>query len=120
MFGFRNRKKYNGSVDTKINNEYGIKTRGNSNFPGAIAYLGMIDAPFNNVSTEDECALQIVTLYLCGAIKHNLHSESKAIQERAKQVVPFGIKAKQIREELWEKCSAMLDRSRASASGATT
>lgn len=120
MFGFRNRKKYNGTVDTKLNNEYGIKTQGNSNFPGAITYLGLIDAPFNNGATEDECALQIAALYLCGTIKHNLHGESKAIDDRMKQVVPFGIKTKQIRNEIWEKCNAMIDRSRASASGGAT
>ena len=119
MFGFRNRKKYNGSVDTKLNNEYGIQTQGNSNFPGAIAYLGLIDAPFNNGVTEDECALQIATLYLCGTFKHNLHGESKAIEARMKQVVPFGIKTKQIRNEIWEKCNAMIERSRAGAPGRT-
>lgn len=119
MFGFRNRKNYNGSVDTKLNNEYGIRTQGNSNFPGAIAYLGLIDAPFNNGSTEDECALQIATLYLCGAFKHNLHGETKAIEDRMRQVVPFGIKTKQIRSEMWEKCRTMIERSRMPNPGGT-
>lgn len=117
MFGFRNRKRYNGTVDTKLNNEYGIATRGNSNFPGALAYLGLIDTPFNNRLTEDECALQIATLYLCGTIKHGLHSETSAIEARMNQVVPFGIKTKQIRQELWSKCIAMIERTRKEASG---
>ena len=112
MFGFRNRKKYNGTVDTKLNNEYGIKTQGNSNFPGALAYLELIDGPFNNGYTEDECALGIATLYLSGAIKRGLHDESGAIESRMHQVVPFGIKTKQIRQELWSQCNAILERAR--------
>ena len=32
MFGFGNRKKYNGIVDTKLNNEYQIATRDNPSF----------------------------------------------------------------------------------------
>jgi hypothetical protein len=47
MFGsgiFANkRKKYNGTVDTKLKNEYQIATRDNPSFPGALAYLGLID-----------------------------------------------------------------------------
>lgn len=112
MFGLRNRKKYNGTVDTKLNNEYGIRTQGNPNFPGALAYLRMIDTPFNSGYTEDECALQIATLYLCGTMKHGLHDEGRQIEARLNQVVQFGIKTRQIREELWLKCGEMIERTR--------
>jgi len=36
MFGFRNRKQYNGSVDEKLSNGDGIATRDNPKFPGAL------------------------------------------------------------------------------------
>ena len=36
MFGFRNRKQYNGSVDVKLIEGYEIATRDNPKFPGVL------------------------------------------------------------------------------------
>ena len=51
MFGFRNRKQYNGSVDVKLIEDYGIATRDNQKFPGVLAYLKMIDQAWDSKLT---------------------------------------------------------------------
>lgn len=108
MFGFRNRKKYNGVVDTKLNNEYQIRTNDNPHFPGVLAYLNLIDTFYQGGSTEDECALQIATLYLSGAIKHSLSDEAQSVWARMHQVAPFGVARGLIRQEVWDKCAALV------------
>jgi len=51
MFGFgKKRKTYNGDVDLKLNNVYGIDTHDNPLFPGALKYLEFIDKAWNSVT----------------------------------------------------------------------
>lgn len=112
MFGFRNRKKYNGAVDVKLNNEYQIKTRDNPNFPGILKYLELIDVSWNNKATEDECAMQIATLYLCGLIRHALRDERRVVADRFERVGPYGVERGLIRLEIWEKCVALIEKTK--------
>jgi hypothetical protein len=65
MFGSGRRKRYNGAVDVKLNNEYQINTQNSPGFPGALAYL-RLDNAWNGKMSEDEAALYIATLYCCG------------------------------------------------------
>lgn len=79
MFGFRNRKKYNGSVDEKLTNSYLIATRDNQKFPGVLRYLGMIDEAWNAKFTEEEAAMFIATLYYAGLKREGHHAEAKEL-----------------------------------------
>ncbi|MCW5614367.1 MAG: hypothetical protein KIT32_04550 [Rhodocyclaceae bacterium] len=108
MFGFRSRKKYNAAVDVKLNNEFQIQTRGNPNFPGVLKYLELIDVSWNNKASEDECALQIATLYLCGLVRHSFWDECQVISGRFGQVGPYGVERGLIRQEVWDKCVSLV------------
>lgn len=109
MFGFRNRKKYNADVDVKLNNEYQIKTRDNQHFPGILKYLELIDASWNSNATEDECAMQIATLYLCGLFRNRLWEDGRVVAGRLDQVGPYGVQVGLVRLEVWEKCVAIVE-----------
>lgn len=63
MFGLGGRRKYNGAIDQRLNNEYQIQTQGNRNFGGPFFYLELIDNAWQAKMTEDEGALYIATLY---------------------------------------------------------
>ena len=82
MFGFRNRKQYNGSVDVKLIEGYGIATRDNPKFPGVLAYLKMIDQAWDSKFTEEEAAMFIVTLYYSGLRREGHNSEARALTGR--------------------------------------
>ena len=110
MFGFRNRKKYNGSVDIKLNNEYQIPTSDNPGFPGTLAYLELIDKAWDGKMSEDEGALYIATLYYCGLRKHGLHSEASALYSRIQSIVSFGLPNGLISHERWDKFSGAIER----------
>lgn len=107
MFGFRNRKKYNASVDVKLNNEYQISTRDNPHFPGVLKYLELIDVSWNNKASEDECAMQIATLYLSGLFRASLFEEAKAVSERLVHIGQYGVERGLVRIEIFEKCIAL-------------
>ncbi|MFZ1642560.1 MAG: hypothetical protein WAV07_14245 [Candidatus Contendobacter sp.] len=79
MFGFKNRKQYNGTVDTKLNDDYGIATRDNPKFPGVLAYLKMIDEAWAAKFTEEEAAMFIATLYYSGLKREGYHAEARAL-----------------------------------------
>ena len=117
MFGFRNRKKYNASVDSKLNNEYQIRTQNNSKFPGILKYLEIIDVSWNNNASEDECALQIGTLYLCGLFRYTLFEEARVLAPRMDQIGPYGVQRGLIRQEVWEKCIAQVEKTQREVSG---
>ncbi len=89
MFGFGNRKRYNGAVDTKLVSEYMIVTdrERNSRFPGVNKYLEMIDQAWNAKFTEEEAAMFIATLYYSG-LKQNGHHEDA--RQLAKQLSRIG------------------------------
>ena len=82
MFGFRNRKQYNGSVDEKLTSGYGIATRDNPKFPGVLAYLGMIDEAWNGKFTEEEAAMFIATLYYSGLKREGHEEEARELARR--------------------------------------
>lgn len=105
MFGFGNRKKYNGAVDVKLNNEYQIRTRDNPSFPGMGAYLELIDNAWNTKMAEDDAALYIATLYYCGILKHGLRDEASALYSRIHSIVGFGLPKGIISQDLWSKFS---------------
>ncbi len=105
MFGFGNRKKYNGAVDVKLNNEYQILTRGNPSFPGMLAYLELIDNAWNAKMSEDEGSLYIATLYYCGILKLGHHEEAVALHKRIHSVVSFGLPKGMISQVRWAKFS---------------
>ncbi len=109
MFGFRNRKKYNGAVDTKLNDDYQIATRDNDKFPGILKYLEMIDASWNNNANEDECAMQIGTLYLCGLFRNSLWDETRIVAANMDRIGLQGVRTGRIRKEIWEKCVALVE-----------
>ena len=91
MFGlFKSRPKYNGSVDTKLNNEYQIDTRGKA-FPGPAAYLKILDLAWQTGMNEDEAAMYVATLYFCGIMKAGLEDEAAHILERLNSVGEFGL-----------------------------
>lgn len=108
MLGFGGRKKYNGAVDIKLNNEYQIATRDNPSFPGTLAYLELIDNAWAAKMSEDEGALYIATLYYCGILKHGLHAEASALHSRIQSIVGFGLPKGMISQARWAKFSAAI------------
>ncbi len=110
MFGFGGRKKYNGAIDIKLNNEYQIPTRDNPSFPGTLAYLEMIDIAWNTKMSEDEGALYIATLYYCGIRKHGLHVEANALHKRIQSIVNFGLPKGLISQVRWSKFSEAIQK----------
>lgn len=116
MFGFGERKKYNGVVDTKLNNEYQIQTSGNSNFPGVLAYLELIDDAWNSKMSEDEGALYIATLYYCGILKDGQFEEATPLLSRIISIVRFGLSKGMISPKRWEKFLRAINKSNKDAS----
>ena len=109
MFGFGNRKKYNGTVDLKLNNEFQIPTRDNPSFPGMLAYLELIDNAWQTKMTEDEGALYIATLYYCGLLKHGRLDEASRLHSRIRSIVSFGLPKGIISQTRWAKFSGAID-----------
>lgn len=115
MFGFGNRKKYNGAVDSKLNNEYQIATRDNPNFPGMLAYLDLIDNAWNVKMSQDEGALYIATLYYCGLLKHELYTEANALHSRIQSIGTFGLSKGIISQARWTKFSDAIQQAKQDA-----
>lgn len=117
MFGFGGRKKYNGAVDTKLNNEYQIVTSelDNPNFPGVLFYLEIIDNAWSAKMSEDEGALYVATLYYCGLLKHGLHAEASALHSRIQSIVGFGLLKGMISQARWAKFSAAIQQANTEA-----
>ena len=116
MFGFGRRNKYNGAVDTKLNNEYQIVTQGNPGFPGALAYLELIDNAWNAKMSEDEAALYIATLYYCGTVKEGLHAEAGPLLSRIHTIVQLGLPKGRISQARWDKLSGAIQQANNEAS----
>ncbi|KAF1723123.1 hypothetical protein [Pseudoxanthomonas wuyuanensis] len=108
MFGFRDRKEYNGAVDAKLNNEYQIATRDNPSFPGMLAYLELIDNAWKTKMSEDEGALYIATLYYCGILKLGLRAEASPLHSRIQSIVSFGLPKGMISQARWSKFSTAI------------
>jgi len=104
MFGlFKNRKKYNGQVDIKLNNEYSIRTKGNPHFPAIMAYLELIDIAWNSQMSEDEAAMYIATLYFSGLCKNGYGAEASALLPRIVDIAEFGVNKGLISDQRWQK-----------------
>lgn len=103
MFGFGKRKKFNGIIDTKLNNEYQIETRGNEKFPGLTAYLELIDNAWNGDMSEDEGALYIAVLYYCGLLKAGHTQEAESLLSRIHSIADFGVRRQMISQARWDK-----------------
>ncbi|MBQ1784666.1 MAG: hypothetical protein II007_13550 [Gammaproteobacteria bacterium] len=104
MFWFRSRKRYNGAIDQKLNNEYQIATRGNTLFPGMLAYLSLVDDAWGARLNEDEGALFIATLFYCGIRKNGLHDMADDLGYRVAAVTAFGLKNGAISQQHADKC----------------
>ena len=115
MFGFGRREKYNGAVDTKLNNEYQISTRDNSLFPRAIAYLKLIDTAWTSKMSEDEAALYIAALYYLGILKHEHHELARELHARIQSVGTFGHDKGTISDRVWGAVSRDVQRATAEA-----
>jgi len=111
MLGFGNsRKKYNGAVDQKLNNAYQILTRGNPLFPGALAYLELIDNAWNSKMTEDEGALYIAMLYYCGLIKGGFNADASSLLSRIESVVDYCLPRNLISQARWAVFKQEIDK----------
>lgn len=90
MFGFGNRRRFNGDVDVKLNNEYQIPTRENPDFPGALAYLELLDIAWRARMNSDEAALYIAILLFSGLTKSARYDDAWAILQRIRKISDFG------------------------------
>lgn len=109
MFRFGNRRKYNGAVDEKLNHEYQIVTRDNQNFPGAHAYLELIDSAWTSKMSEDEGAIYIATLHCCGLLRNHIYDEAKYLYLRILHTGIDGVSRGVISKVRWEKFSSALN-----------
>ena len=113
MFGiFKNRKKFNGSVDAKLNNEYQIETRDNSFFPGLTAYLQLLDTAWEAQMNEDEAAMYLASLYAAGLKKHGFYDVAWPVVDRLTAVGKFGVSRGMIRPELADKFMSAVESAR--------
>ncbi|MCQ4314410.1 hypothetical protein NAV33_21335 [Pseudomonas stutzeri] len=106
MFGlFQNRKKYNGQVDLKLNNEYQIITRRSENplFPGSLAFLELIDQAWNGQMNEDEAAMFIAVLYFSGLCKNGHRAEASLLLPRIVNIAQFNVPKNIVSEQRWQK-----------------
>jgi hypothetical protein len=108
MFGAGKRKRYNGVVDVKLNNEYQIDTQNGPGFPGTLYYLGLIDNAWKSEMSEDEAALYIATLYCCGLVKKGDRKEAVNLIARISSVAPFGVSKGLISQERWDRFAAAI------------
>lgn len=115
MFGFGKRKKYNGTVDIKLNNEYQVSTEDAPGFPGVFAYLELIDNAWNTNMTVDEAALYIATLYYCGLVKNDILDIAAELNLRIESIVRFGLSKETISQERWQKFSSAIEQAKKEA-----
>jgi hypothetical protein len=113
MFGlFSGRKKYNGQVDIKLNNEYQIKTQNNSAFPKGLAYLELIDNAYKSGMNADEGALYIASLYFHGLCSSGATIEAELLFRRLISVVDFGLAKNLISDAWWKKFAVVIAEAR--------
>ena len=116
MFGFgNNRKKYNGAVDLKLNNEYQIQTKNNDKFPGMLAYLELIDNARKAKMNEDEAAMYIATLYYCGIAKNGYLEEAEVLLERIQSIAMFCLPKNMISEDHWRRFLGAIEEANSAA-----
>lgn len=112
MFGFGGRRKFNGTVDTKLNNEYQIDTNNlkNPKFPGSLRYLEMIDLAWSQKLSADEAALYIAVLYFSGILRKGHVAEANALRERIQSIGAFCLPRGMISQEWWDKFSSEVEK----------
>jgi hypothetical protein len=106
MFGFGGkRKKYNGTIDIKLNNEYQICTdRGiNPHFPGVIKYYELMDSTWSEGMNADEAALYIAVLYWASLFENGKKSEASPVRARIEAVGKFGVEKGMISRKWGDK-----------------
>lgn len=109
MFSFfRSRPKFNGAVDTKLNNEYQINTR-REPFPGPLAFLKLLDVAWGADMNEDEAAMYVATLFFVGILRSGDEAGAEALLDRLNQVGDFGVAHGMIARFRHEKFRAAID-----------
>lgn len=103
MFGFRSRKKFNTAVDRSLNKDYQLATRDNPRFPGAGAYLELIDNAWRGGMTPEEGALYIAVLQYCGLMDHSHSDNARELLDSIYCVAPREIHAGKVSAERWAK-----------------
>lgn len=106
----QDRNEYNRLVDQILNRDYGVATRDNDLFPGVLKYLELIDTSWKNEASEDECAMQIATLYLSGLFRKKLWEDARPLAGKLDTLGPEGVKNGVVRDEIWQKCVALVER----------
>lgn len=92
MFGlFKSRPKFNGTVDTKLNNEYSIRTKQDNRFPGPAGYIRLLEDMWRLKTTEEEAAMYIAALFYRGILKTGYKEEALLLQKRIAEVGIFGV-----------------------------
>lgn len=100
---FRNRKRFNGEVDQKILTDYGIKTSENPDWPGVLAYLELLDVPWQQKWNADEAALHMVVLYYDGLERNGRASDALLIRPKILQVANRQVSSGVVGREKWER-----------------
>jgi hypothetical protein len=104
-------KKWNGAVATIIENEYGIRRKGNPDYPGVLAELEHLDIAWQTKATEHEAACMMAVSLFCGYVDHGRNDEAwelfKKIMAVAKPQVAVGL----IRPIPWSRYSNAIEKS---------
>lgn len=111
MFGIGQRKKYNGTVDIKVNNEYQISTRNNPEFPRLPEYLSKIEEAWSGGLSEDEAALYIACLHYGALLHGNQIERADALLARINTIGQFNLRRGIIIEERWEALYEIVEKS---------
>lgn len=109
MFGFNKRKRFNGDVDVKLNNEYQIATRNNPDFPGMSVYLELLDTAWSSKMNADEAALYIAVLLYSGFVKHGDFYKAQELLANIERVASFGLSKGFIAQARWERFSVAIE-----------
>lgn len=107
MFGlFRSQPKFNGTVDTKLNNEYQIHTKQDNRFPDPALYLRLLNDMWQLKASEDEAAMYIAALFYRGLLKAGYRDEALLLQARIIEVGVFGVEHGMISRARFEQIAS--------------
>lgn len=91
FFARRRRKRYNGLIDTLLNERYHIDTKSDPDFPGVMAYLELIDNGWGSKWSPEETSYYIATLLYCGLFDQGNTGKAEAVYNAMSPVVAEGI-----------------------------
>lgn len=114
MLGLGNRRKYNGSVDTKLNREYQISTRGNPSFLNLSQYTDVLNKAFNLGISEDEAALYLAILYYSYQLEKSNHTEADRVLQLINSIGEYNLKIGAISRERWDDFYSYVDKAQVS------